>query len=56
MNYGEFMVAVGLCSVFYVIDYNKKCSDGDVEVQYVLCNKSRDEGITVLCVNTCDAY
>ena len=41
MNHGEFMVAVGLCSVFYVIDYNKECSYGDVEVRYVLCNNYR---------------
>ena len=56
MNYGEFMAAVGLCSVFYVIAYNMQCSDGGVEVRYVLCNKYRDEGIAVLGVDTYDVY
>ena len=56
MNYSEFLVAVGLSYVFYVIDYNIECSYGDMEVRYVLCNKYRDEGITVLCVNTHDVY
>ena len=50
------MTTVGLCSVFYVLYYNKECSYGDVEVQYVLCNKYRDEGIAVLCVHTHDVY
>ena len=56
MNYGELVAAVGLCSVFYVIDYNIECSYGDMEVRYVLCNKYRDEGIAVLCVHTHDVY
>ena len=47
MNYGEVMAAAGVCSVFYVTDYNKECSDGDVEVRYVLCKKYRDDGIAV---------
>ena len=50
------MTTVGLCSVFYVLYYNKECSYGDVEVQYMLCNKYRDEGIAVVYVNTYDVY
>ena len=50
------MRAAGGCCCVYVIAYNMYCSDGDMEVQYMLCNKYRDEGITVLCVNTHDVY